>query len=166
MSAAEEPNVLNDPNAVADALTEVADWHCVECIDMHGEADEDGPGAGCCFHAKAAYRTNEAAVMLRRLLAERDALAARLDKIHAEVDALDAEHVSTTMIDGPGSRGCCVCYPGDGSWPCVSRMAIDAIYDVLQYGNLHPLNADDEATIEAVRRSVQPDPDTNRSADG
>lgn len=54
-----------DRNHTADALTEVADYHVTECVDMHGDQGEDGPGPDCCFHARAAYTVGDAARLLR-----------------------------------------------------------------------------------------------------
>ena len=54
-----------DRNTTADALTEVADYHVTECVDMHGDQGEDGPGPDCCFHARAAYTVGDAARLLR-----------------------------------------------------------------------------------------------------
>jgi len=56
---------IGDRQRIADALTEVADYHVTECVDMHGDQGEDGPGDGCCFHARAAYRVGDAARLLR-----------------------------------------------------------------------------------------------------
>jgi histidine triad (HIT) family protein len=54
-----------DEMTTADALTEVADYHVTECVDMHGDQGEDGPGPDCCFHARAAYTVGDAARLLR-----------------------------------------------------------------------------------------------------
>ena len=55
----------DDRSHTADALTEVADYHVAECIDMHGDQGEDGPRPDCCFHARAAYAVGDAARLLR-----------------------------------------------------------------------------------------------------
>lgn len=41
--------------------------------------------------------------------------------------AIDAEHVKAHDVDG-----CALCWPGDGSWPCTTRMETDAALEALQ----------------------------------
>lgn len=57
------------------------------------------------------------------------------EAIRKAVAGLDAEHQPMWSAPGPGytldpqegkePAGCCCCFPGDGSWPCVSRMVAD-----------------------------------------
>lgn len=66
-----------------------------------------------------------------------DRFLARAGKaVHQAVTELDAEHAPTwTSADGKAAGkepiGCQVCFPGDGSWPCVTRMVADDLRRLL-----------------------------------
>ena len=58
-----------------------------------------------------------------------------------EVHELRMEHrpewASEAMrAKGKEPIGCVVCYPADGSWPCSSRLSVDAISVVLDRANV------------------------------
>lgn len=47
--------------------------------------------------------------------------------IHASLLAIDAIHVQAHDVNG-----CSICWPSDGSWPCVTRMETDGALEALQ----------------------------------
>lgn len=55
-----------------------------------------------------------------------------LRKIASEILELEAEHspqwVSPeAQANGKNPIGCVLCFPQDGSWPCLSRMNVDVV---------------------------------------
>lgn len=53
--------------------------------------------------------------------------------VNAAADAigeLEAEHRPEPAVKGRG--GCVMCWPKDGSWPCVSRMIADELREALE----------------------------------
>mgnify|MGYP001590178214 FL=1 len=62
--------------------------------------------------------------------------------VRQAIDELDAEHYPLWYCDD-GTRaedkepiGCFTCYPGDGSWPCVTRMIANDLRSHLD-GDVH-----------------------------
>lgn len=47
------------------------------------------------------------------------------DVVAQAVAALDAEHRPDPELKGRG--GCVMCWPKDGSWPCLTRMIADEL---------------------------------------
>lgn len=69
--------------------------------------------------------------------AERDTAVARADRLREALDELTVEHrpmwsavgrAGFTLDEQPGYKpvGCCMCFPADGSWPCATRLIVDA----------------------------------------
>ena len=44
--------------------------------------------------------------------------------VRQAVAELDAEHRPDPEVPGPGG-GCVICWPKDGTWPCLARMVAD-----------------------------------------
>ena len=88
-------------------------------------------------HAAATLRGNghdisssavrAAADLIESQAARIAALEAGARGMLAALLALDAEHVMAADVSG-----CQLCWPGDGHWPCVSRMEIDELLDLLR----------------------------------
>lgn len=58
------------------------------------------------------------------------------DIIAKAVAELDAEHQPQWYSDNAKAQGkepigCTICFPRDGSWPCVSRMVADDLRDYI-----------------------------------
>lgn len=53
-----------------------------------------------------------------------------VEAITTAITQLDAEHYPDPGLKGKG--GCVMCWPKDGSWPCVSRMVADELRETLE----------------------------------
>lgn len=82
-----------------------------------------------------ATETDRLRAELERVRAERDELRALAVSAMSEIDE---EHRPDTLTTTP--RGACViCWPKDGSWPCVSNLAMS---DLRAWLAAHPVEAD------------------------
>ncbi len=50
--------------------------------------------------------------------------------LESAIAELDAEHRPGVELKGRG--GCVMCWPKDGSWPCVTRQIVDELRDVVE----------------------------------
>ncbi len=49
--------------------------------------------------------------------------------LESAIAELDAEHRPDPELRGDG---CVMCWPKDGSWPCVTRQIVDELRDVVE----------------------------------
>lgn len=75
----------------------------------------------------------------RHILDLTDELAKRDTTVAEAVKELDSEHgpawASTQALEaGKEPIGCRICFPSDGSWPCITRMIADDLRALLREG--------------------------------
>jgi hypothetical protein len=75
--------------------------------------------------------------------------------VASAVHELDAEHRPQwadyrAEETGKDPIGCQICFPGDGSWPCVTRMVADDLRALLLPGNVEPEEPDKDPLLDNI----------------